>query len=196
MFIKSVQKHKAGTNENSMYFRLCESYRDRLGKTRQRMIIALGYMEALPRRSDKQELCRCLNDMVLHNQRPLCDNPRIIALANHYYQKMVDSNKILEAREIDAANQKDAERRKQEEVTVKLSTLTNIRPQEIGAEHVALSCIDRLKIDRFLSHKGWSAREIQLAKLQIAAPSSRRFERGRYHNNYKQQTDLPLCQDV
>jgi hypothetical protein len=32
MFIKAVQKRKAGTNENPMYFRLCESYRDSSGK--------------------------------------------------------------------------------------------------------------------------------------------------------------------
>jgi hypothetical protein len=56
-----------------LYFRLCESYRDSSGKLRQRMIIALGYMENLPRRTDKQEFCRCLNDMVLRNQYPMCD---------------------------------------------------------------------------------------------------------------------------
>jgi hypothetical protein len=44
------------------------------------------------------ELCRCLNGMVLHNRRPLCDNPHIIALASHYCQKMVDSNQIPAAK--------------------------------------------------------------------------------------------------
>ena len=171
MFIKAVQKLKAGTNENPMYFRLCESYRDSLGKPRQRMIIALGYMEDLPRWADKQELCRCLNDMVLRNQRPMCDNPYIIELANHYYQKMVDSNKIAPVLETEAANQKEAERRKHEEVIVKLSTLTNVSPREIGAEHVALSCLERLKIDKFLAMKGWSANDIKLARLQIASRS-------------------------
>ena len=169
MFIKAVQKRKAGTNENPLYFRLCESYRDSLGKTRQRMIIALGYMEELPRWSDKQELCRCLNDMVLHNQRPLCDNPYIIELANHYYQKMVDSNKIVPARETEKSNQEEAERRKDEEVVVKLSTLTNVSPREVGAEHVALSCLIRLQIDKFLATKGWSPTDIKLAQLHIAS---------------------------
>jgi len=171
MFIKAVQKRKAGTNENPMYFRLCESYRDSQGKPRQRMIIALGYMEDLPLWSDKQELCRCLNDMVLRNQRPMCDNVYIIELANHYYQKMVDSNKIAPVLETETANQKDAERRKQKEIVVKLSTLTNVSPREIGAEHVALSCLERLKIDKFLAMKGWSANDIKLARLQIASRS-------------------------
>jgi transposase len=171
MFIKSVQKRKAGTNENPMYFRLCESYRDGTGKIRQRMIIALGYMEDLPKWSDKQELCRCLNDMVLRNQYPLCDNPQIVSLARHYYQKMVDSNRIVSVKETEAVNQKEADVRRQEEISVKLSTLTNISPREIGPEHVALSCLERLKIDKFLTHKGWSANEIKLAKLQIAARS-------------------------
>jgi hypothetical protein len=102
MFIKAVQKRKAGTNENPMYFRLFESYRDSSGKPCQRMIIALGYMEDPPRRLDKQELCRCPNDMALHNRHPMCDNPHIIELANHYYQKMVDSNKITPVRETEA----------------------------------------------------------------------------------------------
>lgn len=106
MFIKAVQKRKAGTNENPMYFRLCESNRDAMGKPRQRMIIALGYLEALPRWSDKQELCRCLNDMVLQDQHPLCDNPHIIELAYHYYQKIVDSGKISAIRETESTNRK------------------------------------------------------------------------------------------
>jgi transposase len=171
MFIKAVQKHKAGTNENPMYCRLCESYRDSLGKTRQRMIIALGYMEDLRRRSDRQELYRCLNDMVLRNQHPTCDNLYIIELANHYYQKTVESNRLTPVRETEVSSQKEAERRKQEEVTVKLSTLTNVSPGETGAEHVAQTCLERLKIDRFLATKDWSANEIMTAKLQIAARS-------------------------
>lgn len=171
MFIKAVQKHKSGTNENPLYFRLCESYRDSQGKTRQRMILALGYLEDLPRWSDKQELCRCLNDMILRGQHPLCDNPHILELANHYYQKMIDSGKIASVRDTESANQKEAERRTREEVVVKLSSLTNICPREIGAEHLALSCLRRLQLDRFLLHKGWSAIDIKLAQAQIAARS-------------------------
>lgn len=169
MYIKAVQKRKAGTNENPLYFRLCESYRDSLGKPRQRMIMALGYMEDLPRWADKQELCRCLNDMVLRGQHPICENPYIIELANSIYQKLLDSNKIASLRVSESANQKEAERRKLEEVTVKLTTLTHIDPKEVGAEHVAVSCLESLQIDRFLAGKRWNAEDIKLAKIQIAA---------------------------
>ena len=169
MFIKAVQKRKSGTNENPLYFRLCESYRDSFGKTRQRMIMALGYMEDLPLWADKQELCRCLNDMVLRGQHPLCENSHIIELANHFYQKLIDSNKIVSIRDTEGSNQKDSERRKREEITIKLATLSNIDPKEVGAEHVAVSCLERLQIDRFLSGKRWSTEEIKLAKVQIAA---------------------------
>ncbi|MDR0573500.1 MAG: hypothetical protein LBG96_05630 [Tannerella sp.] len=108
MFIKAVQKRKVGASENPLYFRLCESYRDSLGKPRQRMIIALGYMEDLPRWSDKQELCRCLNDMVLRGRHPLCENPYIIELAHHFYQKLLASNKIASCGETESANRKEA----------------------------------------------------------------------------------------
>jgi hypothetical protein len=54
MFIRAVQKHKVGTNENPMYLRVCESYRNSMGKTRQWMIIAPGYKEDLPCWSDKR----------------------------------------------------------------------------------------------------------------------------------------------
>jgi hypothetical protein len=171
MFIKAVQKRKAGTNGNPMYFRLCESYRDSPGKPCQRKITALGYMEDLSRLPGKQELCRCLNGMVPHNQHQVCDNPRIRGLSSHYYQKMVDSNKITPAGGTGAANQKEAERRKQEKVVIKLSTLANVPPRGAGAEHVALSCLERLKIDRFLAMKGWSAKGIRLARLQVASRS-------------------------
>jgi hypothetical protein len=177
MFIRAVQKRKVGANENPLYFRLCESYRDSLGKPRQRMIIALGYMEdvccrrktgnlklviialgymeTLPRWSDKQELCRCLNDMLLRGQHPLCENPYIIGVAHHFYQKLLGSNKIAFCGETESANRKEAEGRKQEEVVIKLATLSKLAPKEIGAEDVALSCLERLQIDRFLSGKRW-----------------------------------------
>jgi hypothetical protein len=80
---------------------------------------------------------------------------------------MVDSNEITPVRKTEAADQKEAERRKQEEVVIKLSTLTNVSPRETGAEHVALSCLERLKTDRFPAMKGWSANDIRLARLQI-----------------------------
>lgn len=169
MFIKAVQKPKAGTKDNPLYFRLCESFRDSTGKPRQRMIMALGYMEDLPRWADKQELLRCLNDMVLRGQHAMCDNPYIVELANYYYQKQIDSNKIASIRATEAENKAETERRKREEIVIKLSSLTNINPREIGAEHVAVSCLERLKIDRFLSGKGWSFQDIHLAKSQIAA---------------------------
>jgi hypothetical protein len=119
MFIRAVQKHKAGTNEKPMYFRMYESYRDSPGNPRQRT-----------RRADTQELCRCLNDMLLPDQRLMCDNPYIIELAGHYYQKTVDSNRTAPVSETETASRKDAEYRKQEEIAVKLSTLTNVYLRE------------------------------------------------------------------
>ncbi|GHU74120.1 hypothetical protein FACS189413_18820 [Bacteroidia bacterium] len=169
MFIKGVQKHKAGTNDNPIYFRLCESYRDSFGKTRQRMIMALGYMEELPRWSDKQILCRCLNDMVLRHQHAICDNPQIVELANYFYQKLITTGKIPQIRENEESWLQEEEKRKREEITIKLATLTNISPKEIGAEHVALSCLERLQIEKFLTLKGWNPFDIRLAKAQIAA---------------------------
>jgi hypothetical protein len=66
---------------------------------------------------------------------------------------------------------KEEERRKREEITIKLATLTNVSPKETGAEHVALSCLDRLKIEEFLTRKGWNPFDIKLVKAQIAARS-------------------------
>lgn len=129
--------------------------------------MALGYMEELPRWEDKQELCRLLNDMVLRGQHPMCDNALIVRLAHHYYQKLVDSGKITSI----LATEKDFARRRHEEITIKLSTLTNVDPREVGAEHVAVSCLNRLQLDRFLTSKNWSAEDIKLAKVQIAARS-------------------------
>jgi hypothetical protein len=100
---------------------------------------------------------------------PLCENPYIIGLAHHFYQKLLASNKIASCGETEPANRKEAEGRKQEEVVIKLATLSKLSPKEIGAEDVALSCLERLQIDRFLSGKRWSVEDIKLAKMPIAA---------------------------
>ena len=37
------------------YYRLTESYRDKTGKTRQHMILALGYMDELPEEEQRYQ---------------------------------------------------------------------------------------------------------------------------------------------
>ena len=54
------------------YYRLTESYRDKTGKTRQHMILALGYMDELPEEEQRYQFLDCLNDLVLRGAQRLC----------------------------------------------------------------------------------------------------------------------------
>ena len=62
------EKHVGGKVLTQKYYRLTESYRDSNGKTRQHMLLALGYLPELPTFEQRDMYMRCLNALVLRGE--------------------------------------------------------------------------------------------------------------------------------
>ena len=70
MYLKYVRRemHVGGKVLTQKYYRLTESYRDSNGKTRQHMLLALGYLPELPTFEQRDMYMRCLNALVLRGE--------------------------------------------------------------------------------------------------------------------------------
>ena len=70
MYLKYVrrEKHVGGKVLTQKYYRLTESYRDSNGKTRQHMLLALGYLPEIPTFEQRDMYMRCLNALVLRGE--------------------------------------------------------------------------------------------------------------------------------
>lgn len=70
MYLKYVRRemHVGGKVLTQKYYRLTESYRDSNGKTRQHMLLALGYLPELPTFEQRNMYMRCLNALVLRGE--------------------------------------------------------------------------------------------------------------------------------
>lgn len=149
------------------YYRLCESYRTSLGQPRKRMLCALGYLDELPELKQRVILVKCIEDLAYRSQRPMSGDDVIDRLTYHYYERIVSNGKLSEIKGLMEEYHRELERRGIEKVN--LSTLKNIDPREIGAEHICASTLRRLGVSEFLQSKGWDAEDTRFALLQIAS---------------------------
>ena len=70
MYLKYVRRemHVGSKVLTQKYYRQTESYRDSNGKTRQHMLLALGYLLELPTFEQREMYMRCLNALVLRGE--------------------------------------------------------------------------------------------------------------------------------
>jgi len=158
MFIKSVTKYCKTEKRPIAYYRLCESYRDEFGFSRQRMVIGLGRLDDIPTVDQKVQLMDRINELVKGEPSIFspCPDPTVEELANHYYQEIKLKNKI------------DKKPKSTDEIeTVKLNTLKNKDIREIGSESICHQAFLQLKIGQFLAQKHWGDEEIKLASTHI-----------------------------
>jgi transposase len=166
MHIATVTKTDSQGRKRN-YYRLCESYRTADGQPRKRMLCALGYLEELPTLKEQMLLLRCIEDIAYRGQRPMSGNPLIDSLTYKYYDHIVKSGKLTEIKGLMEEYRLSLERRGIERVN--LSTMENVDPREVGAEHVCLSTLKRLGLEAFLLRQGWDAADALFAVMQIAS---------------------------
>jgi transposase len=179
MYIKSVKKWRKDETGEFMtpyrYYRLCESYRDINGKTKQRMVLGLGELEDLSDQ-DIKTLSTLLTDMIVHKTSRLCDNRSLYEKALMFYQLYKDIKQkesvdieLKSALDLEARRLSDA--RKREMVTLNMKSLQVGDVRQIGAEHVCRSTLDNLHLNDFLLGKGFSQEQSNIALMQIIARS-------------------------
>ena len=158
MYIKAIRKYCQSEKTTHTYFRLSESYRDKCGIPRQRMVLGLGQLPELASFDQKVLFLERLNELIKGN--PTLFNPikdeTVEQLAQHYYQELKRRKKI----DIVSDGPQDFE-------TVNLNTLKNKNIREVGAESLCYHAFKQLKIDHFLKSRGWDNEQINLAATHI-----------------------------
>ena len=177
MYLKYVrrEKHVGGKVLTQKYYRLTESYRDSNGKTRQHMLLALGYLPELPTFEQRDMYMRCLNALVLRGEYIICDDKnvssKVIDTYNELKSRGLINNIITNSRDVAKAEKaREEHERKCGYITTKSffdQKLTNARP--VGMENVCLSILRKLGLEKCLIDNGLSRDEARVALVQVAA---------------------------
>jgi len=193
MHITSV--YKTGSDGvKRVYYRLCESYRSSLGHSCKRMLCGLGYLAELPTLGKRMLLLRCIEDLAYRQQHPMSGDSVVDTLTYHYYDRIVSNGKLTQVEELRKEYQLELKHRGIEKVN--LSTLKNIDPRDIGAEHMSVSTLKRLEVDKFLRSKGWNQEDITFSMMQVAARAIYPFSELRTVSYLKENSALCELMDI
>lgn len=158
MFLKSISKYCQTEKTRVAYYRLCESYRDEFGFSRQRMIIGLGRLDEIPSIDQKVLFNERINQLIKGEPSLYgpCSDTVVEKLAQYYYGQIKLKNKV------------DKKENTADDIeTVKLNTLENKDIYNVGAESICYQAFKQLGIDKFLSERNWEPEQINLAATHI-----------------------------
>ena len=172
MFITKARKFNKDTDGRYVaydYYRLTKARLTPDGKKHNEFPLCLGPLDGLTRR-ERDELADMLTVMIEQGQALMSFNPRLYELAMGFYVKYREKHPAEEYDPVlrAEAERKEAERRR-DLVTVSLKSVVQKQARTIGPEAVCRSTVEALKIRKFLSSKGWSHDEVNLALVQIIA---------------------------
>jgi transposase len=159
MYFKTNSTYNCQTYEETVYYRLVESYRDAAGQPRQRTILSLG--KDVDNNLPFNEIANKLNGM-LSGSCPLFPLEENAEKFTHYV-----FNRLVKEKKIDLVRKIQSEAKDWE--TVDLSTLKNEDVRELGAEWMSLQALQALGVDKYLRQRGWEEENVQLALTQIVS---------------------------
>ena len=171
MFITKARKYHKDTDGKYVaydYFRLTRKRYDRYGR-QQVDHFCLGRLEGLAKR-DRDELADMLTVMIEQGRRAMSFNPVLYEMAMEFYVKYRETHP---AEDYDPVLRAEAERkeasRRRDLVTISIKSMVQKEARTIGPEAICRSTVQMLKIREFLSSKGWSREQADLALMQIIA---------------------------
>jgi transposase len=160
MYLKTISKYCYTEKAIHTYYRLCESYRDEFGKSRQRMVLGMGRLLELADFEERLVFLERLNELI--NGAPTvfssAIDPKIEALTQQYFAQLNSKNRLPKTVQPT-----------QEYEKVDLKSLKNKDVKEIGAESLCYQALKQLKIDSFLGQCGWDIEQIKLACTHIVS---------------------------
>ena len=172
MFITKARKFHKDVDGRYVaydYYRLTKARLTPEGKKRNEHLLCLGPLEGMTK-AERNELADMLTVMIEDGQSVMSFNPVLYEKAMGFYLKYRESRP---AEESDPVLRAEAERREAERrrdlVTIRLSSLVQKQARTIGPEAVCRSTLCLLKVREFLSSRGWSREQVDLALMQIIA---------------------------
>ena len=168
MHFISELRYNAKTQSDDWYYRIKESFRDRTGRARCRIMLNVGFIEEQHRPEDIRDIGKCLNHISKHQG----ETDMFGGLLAHYngfvqrkaaeYWKMMVDNGSIDAVRADIEDSGEKARR-----LVDVDTVKHTDAREIGAEWICLQAIRELGIDRFLQDEGWSETRVNTALAHL-----------------------------
>ena len=160
MFFRTQTRKNPATGELSIYYRLVENNRNALGGSSQRNIMTVGFMDDVST-EELHRIADCLNVRIAGGQTLFEENPTVRKYTDNLYTRLIKEKRIdrvLDARK--RASECDWQR-------VDINSLENRNVRELGAEWMCLQTMRKLKIDKYLADRGWSAHDSKLALAHI-----------------------------
>lgn len=160
MYLKTISKYCYTEKVIHTYYRLCESYRDEFGQTRQRMVLGMGRLLELADFEERLVFLERLNDLIkgTPNVFSATIDPKIETLVQQYFGQLNSKRRLPKS--VQSA---------QEYEKVDLKSLQNKDVKEIGAESLCYQALKQIKIDSYLKSCGWSSEQISLASAHIVS---------------------------
>jgi hypothetical protein len=159
MYFKSTFRRNPETGNMESYYRLVESFRDQNDIVRNRTIVTAGFIDhfsAEELNCIQKKLSEKIAGKILLFED--ASQKHLSTYINTLYLKIQKENKI----DVLGTSKKDY-------CNVDLNSLRHTDARELGGEWLSLQALKQLKIDRFLSSKGWSQEHIELALTQIVS---------------------------
>ena len=172
MYIKPSYRHNR-QGKKYAYYRLSESYKDAFGFSKRRNLINIG-------RLDDFTLAEVQSAAMLVTEKASGKSPqlfvtsnlpsKVVALAEDLYSRLI-AQRLIDVPGSPAAQENTIEelRRQQEfRFLARVSTLRHTEVREIGAEHLCVETMKKLKMSQALRSLGFTEDETALAVTQIA----------------------------
>lgn len=160
MFFKTASRINPQTGELSIYYRLVENFRNALGNTSQRSIMAVGYMDDVST-EELHLIADGLDNRILGHTALIEDSPKVTRYVDHLYTRLVKEKRI---------DRVLSERKKQTACDwqrIDLNSLSNKDVRELGAEWICLQTLRSLQMDQYLKNRDWSDFDCNLAMAHI-----------------------------
>ena len=172
MYMKpSYRRNRQG--EEYVYYRLCDTYKDSFGIARRRDLINLGRRDDLT--IEEAQLAAKLVTEKASGKAPVFFSAsnipeKIVSLAEDLYSKLIAKGLMDVPGSAVTQENSIEELRKQQEFRfiANVSTLRHSEVREIGAEHLCVETLKKLRMTQALYNLGFSEAEAALAITQIA----------------------------
>ena len=157
MNIKTITKSNKNSDKTYTYYRLVESYRTSNGP-RHSTVLNLGKLN-IPKSEFKLLSDRI--EEIITGQRNLFSVPSHIEKLSKYY-----ASEIIK-RNIQLKSQTKKDLQPKEYISIDPTSTEIKETRQIGGEHIALSTIKSLKLDKYLKKLGFSDKQLNASLLSI-----------------------------
>ena len=158
-FISEIRYNPQASSEQK-YYRIKETFRDRLGKVRSRILLNVGFVSGL-RPEDIRNIGKGLTYLSEHR-----DHEPLFGDALSHYSDIVRTHidtywsMMVEQGSIDIVRQVIDESAGKARLMVDVGTMKHTDAREVGAEWLCLQAIRQLGLDKLLEKEGWSESRI------------------------------------